>query len=151
MVATIQITHRTVGPKTLDQYPNDLVMELLTEHLSVADLIAQVVEEEIQNHHILRQWGQQADAETQAVLNRQHLTPDEVNAQAQTGVVKYPAEPEGATIIVKQEVKKALRAFENNVYILLVDGYQPDTLEEQISLSPNSKITFLRLTPLVGG
>ena len=50
-----------------------------------------------------------------------------------------------------EEVGKALAAFKKGVYLIYVDGYQPDTLDDVLTLNAGSKVTFLRMTPLVGG
>jgi hypothetical protein len=49
------------------------------------------------------------------------------------------------------QFEKALRAFESNGFIVLVDERQVGSLEEQISLRPETSVTFLKLVPLVGG
>lgn len=45
----------------------------------------------------------------------------------------------------------ALAAFKKNAYFLLVDDKQVGELSEMINLTERSKVTFLKLTPLVGG
>jgi hypothetical protein len=34
---------------------------------------------------------------------------------------------------------------------MLVDDRQVESLDEEITLQPNTRVSFLRLTPLVGG
>ncbi|MEP3845979.1 MAG: hypothetical protein ABJM43_11635 [Paracoccaceae bacterium] len=51
----------------------------------------------------------------------------------------------------KRQISVALSAFENNGFVLLVDDRQVETLDEEIELSASSVVTFLKLTPLVGG
>ena len=50
-----------------------------------------------------------------------------------------------------EEIDKALGAFTDNQYILLIDERQVRNLEESVTLTPESEVVFLRLTPLVGG
>lgn len=45
----------------------------------------------------------------------------------------------------------ALKAFANNGFILLVDKKQYSDPEAVISLQPDSIVSFIKLTPLVGG
>ncbi len=52
---------------------------------------------------------------------------------------------------VGKRIALALSAFENNGFVLLVDDRQIETLEEEIEISERSIVTFLKLTPLVGG
>jgi hypothetical protein len=46
---------------------------------------------------------------------------------------------------------KAEEAFGRNGFFVLVDGRQLEDLDEELALTPGSKIRFVRLTPLVGG
>ncbi|MDR6921521.1 MULTISPECIES: hypothetical protein [Chryseobacterium] len=45
----------------------------------------------------------------------------------------------------------ALDAFQKNGFFILVDNEQVDDLNQKIVLKSNSKISFIKLTPLVGG
>jgi len=45
----------------------------------------------------------------------------------------------------------ALEAFQKNGFFILVDDKQCESLDTQVQLNPDSKISFLKLTPLVGG
>lgn len=50
-----------------------------------------------------------------------------------------------------QQIEIALTAFERNGLILLVDGTQIEDLDAVIQLNSSTVVTFLKLTPLVGG
>ena len=45
----------------------------------------------------------------------------------------------------------ALEAFEDGLYFVLVDGRQYESLDEQVPVDADSRVTFLRLVPLAGG
>jgi hypothetical protein len=49
------------------------------------------------------------------------------------------------------QYEKAIEAFEGNGFIVLVDDHQVDSLDTDISLTPETSVTFLKLVPLVGG
>ena len=49
------------------------------------------------------------------------------------------------------QYQKALEAFEGNGFIVLVDNYQVQGLDDEIALHPETSVTFLKLVPLVGG
>ena len=49
------------------------------------------------------------------------------------------------------QYEKALEAFEGNGFIVLVDSYQVQELDDEIALHPETSVTFLKLVPLVGG
>ena len=46
--------------------------------------------------------------------------------------------------------QRRLEAFPNG-FIVLVDDYQVQELDEEIALRPETSVTFLKLVPLVGG
>lgn len=45
----------------------------------------------------------------------------------------------------------ALEAFGRNGFLLLVDDRQIESLDEEIRVRPETRVTFLKLVPLVGG
>ncbi|MEZ4911152.1 MAG: hypothetical protein R2774_09855 [Saprospiraceae bacterium] len=51
----------------------------------------------------------------------------------------------------EKQVYIALDAFQKNGYFILVDDKQVDELSETISLKQDSIISFVKLTPLIGG
>ncbi len=50
-----------------------------------------------------------------------------------------------------EQARVAVEAFERNGFLLLVNGRQIETLEEEIRIRPETTVTFLKLVPLVGG
>jgi hypothetical protein len=57
----------------------------------------------------------------------------------------------GRTIDWRRQADKAEEALGRNGFFVLVDGRQVDDLEEELALTADSEIRFVRLTPLVGG
>jgi len=55
------------------------------------------------------------------------------------------------TIDGEKQVYTALDAFMKNGYFVLIDNLQAETLEQQVKISKNTKVSFIKLTPLVGG
>ena len=51
----------------------------------------------------------------------------------------------------QKQYEKAIRRFERNGFLVLLDDRQVTDLDEALRLSPASEIHFLKLTPLVGG
>lgn len=142
---TLQVRSRIVG--TDDHLPN-VALSLLTETLTIRELIANTVEEQIRDLQLQRQM----DIESiRNILSRQYLTDAEIQAQAQTGAIKMPELPDNSPIFITQETEKALTAFEKGVYVIVIDGKQAQSLDDTVTLKPTSKVTFLRLTPLKGG
>ena len=51
----------------------------------------------------------------------------------------------------KKQYESACEAFSRNGFFVLVGDYQAETLEEEITVSPGTVISFVKLVPLVGG
>jgi len=45
----------------------------------------------------------------------------------------------------------ALDAFQKNGFFVLVDDLQAESLEQKVEIRPNTTVSFIKLTPLVGG
>jgi hypothetical protein len=58
---------------------------------------------------------------------------------------------ERRTIDWEQQAAKAEEAFQRNAFFVLVDGRQVEELDDELALTADSDIRFVRLTPLVGG
>lgn len=51
----------------------------------------------------------------------------------------------------EEQYQKALAAFENNGFVILVGDRQVDDLDTEIEISDQTQVSFLKLIPLVGG
>ena len=51
----------------------------------------------------------------------------------------------------EKQVYTALDAFQKNGFFILIDDVQAETLEQKVELRLDSNISFVKLTPLVGG
>lgn len=54
-------------------------------------------------------------------------------------------------IDLEKQVYIALDAFQKNGFFMLIDNEQLEELEQVVTLRSTSKISFVKLTPLVGG
>jgi hypothetical protein len=54
-------------------------------------------------------------------------------------------------IDVEAAVGTALQAFEDGLYLVVIDDQQQRDLDRQVILRPDSRVTFVRLTLLAGG
>ncbi|MBW3622639.1 MAG: hypothetical protein KY468_04435 [Armatimonadetes bacterium] len=131
MSATIRIYDETAaGDRT-----NALTLDFLTARISVRELIRRRVYEEVQEYNastpeVFRGLVQPTDAER--VLNGYKLR-------------------ERRRIGWEQQYARAVEAFERNGFFILVDDRQAESLEEEIDLKISSEVSFIKLTPLVGG
>jgi hypothetical protein len=51
----------------------------------------------------------------------------------------------------EQAVGTALEAFEDGLYLVIVDGAEQRSLDAQVFLQPDSRVSFVRLVMLAGG
>jgi hypothetical protein len=127
--------------KLVDEAPNgtvlrEMVLELATERVTAREIIERRVREEVRRFNAERGTtvfsGLVQPTDTEAVLNgyrlRQHRTID-----------------------AEQQCALACRAFESNGFFMLADDHQIESLDEEIVVAPDSKISFVKLVPLVGG
>lgn len=75
-----------------------------------------------------------------------------------SGVFRRLAQPAGENAVSgcrqldwKQHFELALKAFQLRQVLVLVDDRQLDELDAEIEIRPDTRVTFLRLVPLVGG
>jgi hypothetical protein len=45
----------------------------------------------------------------------------------------------------------ALESFQKNGYFVLVDNHQVEKLDEEVQIAPQTQVSFIKLTPLIGG
>ncbi len=110
-------------------------LEVLTERITVRELIRSRVYQEVQDFNVkqpqrFRGLVQPTDAE--ATLNGYQLRTPRV-------------------IDWKSQFEKAITAFNKHQILILLNDRQVESLDEEIEVKPGSTATFLRLTMLVGG
>ncbi len=117
----------------------EVAIEFLTERITVRDLVRERVRQEVQHFH--RRCGgefqglvQPADAEL--ILNGR--TPA-------FRVQKH------RPLDVDEQVERALEGFARNRYFILINDRQAESLDQEFCLSPQTRVSFVKLTPLVGG
>ena len=112
-----------------------LELEITQETLTVRELIAQRVHDEVAAYNE-RQTGvfqglvQPTDSER--VLNGYKMRPAKL-------------------IDAEKQVYRALEAFQQNGFFLLVNERQVESLDELVWLGEGATASFVKLTPLVGG
>jgi hypothetical protein len=131
MAATLTIHDESATGETL----LELTLNVSAERITVRDLIRQRVWHEVEEYNrrkpdTFRGLVQPTDSE--CTLNGYRL--------------KQPRAIDAST-----QHAKAIDAFQRNQIIMLVDDRQVESLDEEITLHPNTRVSFLRLTPLVGG
>jgi hypothetical protein len=131
LTATLTIHDESATGETL----LELTLNVSAERITVRDLIRQRVWHEVEEYNRRRPdtfRGLVQPTDSERTLNGYRL--------------KQPR-----AIDASIQLAKAIDAFQGNHIIMLVDDRQVESLDEEITLRPNTRVSFLRLTPLVGG
>jgi hypothetical protein len=112
-----------------------------SDGLTLRDLITRVVREQV------RAFG---DRQAEARLLRV-LTEREIETGTAAGRIVPGGRPLRQRVDPDVAVGVALQAFEDGLYLTLIDGVQYHRLEEAVPLSGDSTVTFVRLVALAGG
>lgn len=148
----LKIYSRIVGASPQQPPLDPVLVELLEQEITVAELIQRVVEEQIRHLTHKRQLN---STEVQLALARQYLSAEEVQAQAEGGRVRLPSASPKLTqpiaIDSKAEIRKAVDAFKTAQYFVIINGETAKSLNQSFSFDLNTKILFVRVTPLIGG
>jgi len=112
----------------------ELELQLVSERLTVAELIRSRVEAEVRTHH--------ASSDT---------TPYRGLVQPESHEQRLNSTRPPKRIDPERQVEVALDAFSRGRVLVLVDDRQVTELADEVVLRPGSAVTFLKLTPLVGG
>lgn len=132
MKTTLTISDESLTGKLLNQ----IILELEDEIITVGELIKVRVHKEIENYNQnIGDYfnGLVQPTETEVVLN-------------QTKSVKQKR-----TIDAEQQTYIALEAFQQNGFFILIDNRQAESLEQEILVANDTQVSFVKLTPLVGG
>lgn len=121
----------------------EVLVDLEADVTTAGELIRHAVEEQVR---LLRGDA----ARCRRALDRQYLSTEDIHAQAAAGVVRMPARV-STERDTAEEVDRAQRAFERNVFALFAGGRQLRRLDEVIVLRLGEPVVFVRLTPLAGG
>ena len=131
MATTLTVRDESSAGQTLHEF----ALEVLSERLSVRELIRSRVYQEVQDYNL-----------RQPQVYRGLVQPTDAERTLNGFTLKKPRQ-----IDWKQQFDKAIEAFEANRIVILVDYRQVDSLDEEIVIGPRTRVSFLRLTMLVGG
>lgn len=131
MPATLTVRDESTDGKTFHEF----ALEVLTERITVRELIRSRVYQEVQDYN-LRQSGP----------FRGLVQPTDIERS-----LNDPKQRKARRIDWKQQFERAVEAFESRRVLILVNDRQVDSLDEEIEVRPDTTVTFLKLTLLVGG
>ena len=118
---------------------NELTLDVLSETITVRELIRSRVYQEVQDYNLRRRQG--------VAEFRGLVTPSDAE-RTLNGAMKLRQPRE---IDWKDQFEKACDAFERNGFFVLVDDKQAESLDETVTLRHDTKVSFVKLVPLVGG
>lgn len=149
----IEVTTQVVGETDVSLQMMPVWVVLVEETLMAKEIIARIVETQV---HELLDKRELHLSDAKRILNRQYMSQDDINAQiAEKGSVHYPSDRDieklEKHIDIPVEIDRALEAFQHGRIVMFVDSKQIHSMDEEITLTSDTRIKFVRLTPLVGG
>lgn len=122
------IKDKSIGGNTL----HEIKLQFEKEYITVEELISARVESEVKKYQV-------------AGVNYKNslIVPDEIEKR-----LNGKAAPE---IDVEKQIYVALDAFNKNGFFILIDNEQAESLDQKYLIDRESEISFVKLTPLVGG
>lgn len=140
MLPQLSIIEKIVGQTQRQAFS----LRLASERVSARDVIAKHVIEEVDRLNDL--------------ARRRHAEHDRV-ASFLVGDHSHELErklnkpnPRGPKVLdAAKEVESALEAIEARKVVVLFDDFEVEDLDADLTMTDQSKITFLRLVPLIGG
>jgi hypothetical protein len=131
MSTTLTIRDATLSGDTLHEWS----LDLLSERITVRELIRSRVYQEVQDHNRRRP------------ERFQGLIQPADDEQALNG----PKPARAREIDWHRQLDRALEAFRKKQILVLVNERHVEDLEEEIEIKPGTQVSFLRLTMLTGG
>lgn len=110
-------------------------LELASERITLRELIRRRVEQEVAHFNEAKDevfQGLVQPSESECLLNGFKLK-------------------RRRTLDPEEQVRVALEAFDKNGFVVIFDDHQVIDLDAEVTVTPDSFATFIKLTPLVGG
>jgi hypothetical protein len=137
MPATILIRDETPGAPSFHEWS----LEVLTEHLTVRELIRSRVYQEVQDFN-------QMVAKKRGETNEYRGLIQPTDSERTLNGYRLKTSRQ---IDWHEQLNRAINAFESNQVLVLINDRQVESLDEEIDIKPTTEVTFLKLTLLVGG
>ena len=127
--------------RLIDETPKGEVLHevhltIASEKISARDVITRRVREEVSDFN----------SKTAEEMFRGLVQPTDTDAELNGYKLRRPR-----LLDAEAQCAEALRAFESNGFFMLADGKQVESLDEEIVVTPGTKVSFVKLVPLVGG
>ena len=124
---------------------NDLKVTFANERLTLTELITAKVRAKVENINA----NLKANEPDHRFISAKERLLNISSIKNKTNRLKDKIEE--ARVDPEKAVYEALAGFQQNAFFVLIDGRQVTELEEELVLTPQSQVQFIRLMPLVGG
>jgi hypothetical protein len=114
----------------------ELSLEFLSERITVRDLLRERV------HHEVREFNRQQDR----LVYNGLVQPEDTERTLNGSKLKVHRQLDW-----EAQFALAVEGFAKNAYFVIIDDRQAETLEETFVVGPQTTVSFVKLTPLVGG
>lgn len=132
----MQVSLRVVDETSSGKIYNETVLRLASTRVCARDVIEQRVRQEV------RKFNDAKKKELFSGLVQPRNTEQELNGY------RFKKEK---IIDADEQVDIAITAFSENKYFFLVDDRQVESLDDEFGITDTTKVTFLKLIPVVGG
>jgi len=132
----MQVSLRVVDETSSGKIYNETVLRLASTRICARDVIEQRVRQEVQKFNDAKK------KELFSGLVQPRNTEQELNGY------RFKKEK---IIDADEQVDIAISAFSENKYFFLVDDRQVESLDDEFGITDDTKVTFLKLIPVVGG
>lgn len=141
-MTTLTISTRVVGRRlpAMPDFPVVLPARPARPTLTLRDLLTLLVVREVEAFHERQEERRLA----------QVLSPAAIAQGTARGKID-PGERDPGPPVDVAAVATALQAFEDGFYFVFIDDVQHQSLDETVTVGDDSRLLFVRLTPLAGG
>ena len=146
MGALLRIRDEFFGTMPQDDPPL-VELKLASERVSPREIIRQRVFAEVSEVNERRVDRSKARHKTRSLL----IEVEQGSAEDRLNPIKPWNRRRAILLDPEKEYAKALTAFARNRFIMLFDDRQVDGLEDDLTVMPDSEVTFVHLMPLKGG
>lgn len=112
---------------------HEISIKFENEYITVKELIAKRIEKEVERYQ----------NDLSSYTTKGLVLP--------TDLEKRLYKKSSRSIDVEKQIYVALEAFKNNGFFILIDDEQVDQLEQKFLVDKSTHVSFIKLTPLVGG
>ena len=130
-MSTLTVHDTTAAGQTLHTF----TLACLTERLTVRELIRARIWQEVQDHN-----------QSQPEVFRGLVQPTDTERTLNGFKFRQPRQFDW-----EEQFRHALAAFDRNGFFVLVGDRQAETLDEELEVKADTEVSFVKLTPLVGG